>query len=288
MDTAARTALFVLLVVGARSAAAQAPLKCAQGTEAAKEMVQTEYAFGERAQSSVRDAFLQYLAEDSLVLAPTPTPGRAFYEAAKPSSDTLQWYPAAAAAGDGLGFTTGPWIYTGADGSHAYGHFVTVWKRDGLCRWHAEFDGGISHAAPSSPEAKLVPAQLPPSEAPAPTEKLLAGGAIDRAVDAFQHTAQEDGLGAGVRTYALDGAFRFYIEGRPPVNAGAASELLQKAPAVVAWSETVRGHSADGSLAYSVGEFTDANKGGRHSYMQIWQYDAKVANWGLRLLLQSP
>jgi hypothetical protein len=288
MNTATNAALFVLLAAGARSVAAEAPLKCAEPGAALKEMVQTEYAFAERAQSSVRDAFLQYLAEDSLVLQPAPTPGRAFYEAAKPSSDKLQWYPAAAAAGTDLGFTTGPWVYTSADGSHAYGHFVTVWKRDGQCRWRAEFDGGISHAAPATPEPKWVPGQSPPEKGQAPTAKLLASGAIGRAMDDFQHTAQQDGLGAGLRTYARDGDFRFYIEGAPPMNAGAANDLLKQGSAVASWSEKVRGHSSDGLLAYSVGEFTEAKKGGRHSYVQIWQYDSKVANWGLRLLLQSP
>jgi hypothetical protein len=288
MDTATNAALFVLLVVGARSVAAQPAAKCAEPGAALKDMVQTEYAFAERAQSSVRDAFLQYLAEDSLVLEPAPTPGRAFYEAAKPSSDKLQWYPVAAAAGTDLGFTTGPWIYTGAGGSRAYGHFVTVWKRDGQCRWRAEFDGGISHEPPSTAEPKLVPDQLPSDQGRAPTQKLLAGGAIERAMGEFQRTAEQDGLGAGLRTYARDGDFRFYIEGASPMNAGAASDLLKQGSAVASWSESIRGRSSDGSLAYSVGQFTDANKGGRHSYVQVWQYDPKVANWGLRLLLQSP
>jgi hypothetical protein len=287
MKSATNTALFVLLIVGARSAAAQSAPRCAQSGQALKDMVQTEYAFAERAQSSVRDAFLQYLAEDSLVLEPAPTPGRAFYEAAKPSDDKLQWYPAAAAAGEDLGFTTGPWVYTGAGGSRAYGHFVTVWKRDGQCRWRAEFDGGISHDAPANPEPKWAPDPLLPGKPRAPGP-LSAGGAIERAMADFQRTAQQDGLAAGLRTYARDGDFRFYIQGASPMNAGAASDLLKQASALGSWSENARGRSSDGSLAYSVGQYTDAKKGGRHSYLQIWQYDPKVANWGLRLLLQSP
>jgi hypothetical protein len=251
-------------------------------------MVQTEYAFGERAQASVRDAFLEYLAADSLVLDIAPTPGRAFYESAKPDSNKLEWYPAAAAADGDLGFTTGPWIYTGADGKHAYGHFVTVWKRDPQCRWRAEFDGGISHGAPTQPEPKLLRTALPPAMARPPPQMLVAADAIGRTMGDFQRTAQQDGLGAGLRTYARDGDFRFYIEGTPPMSAGAASDLLKDGFLVGSWSENVRGRSADGSLAYSVGEFSDAKKGGRHSYAQIWQYDPKVANWGLRLFLQSP
>jgi hypothetical protein len=287
MDAAAKTALFVLLAVVAHAAEAQAPPKCPETPGSLDQMVQTEYAFAQRAQSSVRDAFLEYLADDSLVLNPTPTPGRPVYEAAKPSNTKLQWYPAAAAAGADLGFTTGPWIYTAIDGTQAHGHFVTVWKRDGQCRWHAEFDGGISHAAPANPEPKFVPGESPLARQGTPSKKSAPDDPIDRAIADFQRTSQEDGLGAGLRTYARDDDFRFYIEGKSPMNAGAANELLKTRSAVRTWGEKVRGRSVDGSLAYAVGEFTD-KKNGRHSYAQIWQYDPKVANWGLRLLLQTP
>jgi hypothetical protein len=286
MDTAMKATLFVLLAIGARAGAAQSPQQCPETPGSLEQMVQTEYSFAERAQSSVRDAFLEYLADNSLVLEPAPTPGRPFYEAAKPSSTKLQWYPAAAAAGADLGFTTGPWIYTGVDGAHAYGHFVTVWKRDGQCHWRAEFDGGISHAAPANPEPRMVPG-TPPVRQGAPPQKLAGGDQVDRAIADFQRAAQQDGLGAGIRTYGRDEDFRFYVEGTPPMNAGGASELLKTGSPVASWSEKVRGHSADGSLAYSVGEFTDA-KNSRHSYAQIWQFDPKVANWGLRLLLKTP
>ena len=137
------------------------------------------------------------------------------------------------------------------------------------------------HAADSVPDSSL------PDKGRTSPQKLPAGG-VERAMDDFQRTAQQDGLAAGLRTYARDGDFRFYIEGASPMNAGAASDLLKRGSAVNSWSENVRGRSSDGSLAYSVGQFTDAKKGARHSYVQIWQYDPKVANWGLRLLLQSP
>src|ERR1700761_1383623 len=97
--------LLVVGFVGNTTAGAQSP-PCAGGKEDLQSMVQTEYAFAARAQKSVRGAFLEYLADDSLVLGPGPTPGRAVYEAAKPNNNKLEWYPSAAAAGVGLGFTT--------------------------------------------------------------------------------------------------------------------------------------------------------------------------------------
>ena len=118
--------------------------------------------------------------------------------------------------------------------------------------------------------------------------KLATGDTVDRAIGDFQRTAQQDDLAAGFRTYARDHDFRFYLEGEAPMGADAAAAKLKPGSAIASWSENVRGHSADGSLAYAVGEFTDVKKHGRHSYLQIWQYDPKVANWGLRIFLESP
>jgi ketosteroid isomerase-like protein len=287
VKTGLKATLFVLLAAAwTIDVRAQAQGGCAAGLADLQETVQAEYAFSESAKRSVRDAFLEYLAPDSLVLEPGPTPGRAFYEAAKPSSAKLEWYPSAGAASGGLGFTTGPWIYTSAGEKHAYGHFVSVWKRQADCRWRVVFDGGISHDAPAQADPKFLP-DAGASPAGEPPEKLVAQGAIDEAILKFQREAQQDGLAAGFRTYARDGDFRFYIDGSPPMGAGAASHLL-KGRFIGEWTVNAQGRSANSALAYVVGEFTEANKDSRHSFLQIWQYDPKVANWGLRIFLQNP
>jgi hypothetical protein len=280
----------ILALICAGGARAQVPKGCVSIGSDLKELLETEYAFAQKAQESVRDAFLAYLAEDSLVLQPKPTPGRPFYEAATPSGDKLQWYPAIAAVAPGgdLGFSTGPWIYTTADGTHSYGDFITVWKRDPSCHWRAQFDGGISHAMPQQTAPKLLPAAVATATAAdtaLPPKKLTAR--IDEARRDFERTAQQDGLAAGLRTYARDGDFRFYVEGQAPQGAGPANQYLAGS-AVASWTEDARGRSADATLAYSVGRFTNAKKGGQHAYLQIWQYDPKVANWGLRIFLMAP
>jgi hypothetical protein len=255
-----------------------------------REMVATEYAFATKAQISVRDAFLEYLADDSLVLTPRPTPARAFYEALKPNDDRLEWYPEAAAmsGGSDLGFTTGPWVYTGARASEFHGHFLTIWKRDAQCRWRVEFDGGISHPKMGDPPAKLSPDETLWSESAAPPAKFIANDSLGKAMHDFQNTAQQDGLSAGLRTYARNSDFRFYAEGKAPMSAAAANQLLTGRPSVDAWSEDGHGRSTDSTLAYSVGRFSYRKHGGEHAFLQIWQYDPKVANWGLRIFLITP
>jgi len=98
--------------------------------------------------------------------------------------------------------------------------------------------------------------------------------------------ARRDGVAAALRTYGRDVDFVFFTDGQSPIGgAGAANEHLNEHPIKGAWKEVARGRSADASLMYSVGELVDGNKRSTHAYVQIWQYDSKVANWGLRVLL---
>jgi hypothetical protein len=265
--------------------------QCATDTAALKSLLETEYAFGQTARNSVRTAFLEYLAEDSLVLQPSPTPGRAFYAAAKDNSDKLEWYPAMAdlAGSDDLGFTTGPWIYTvAASGMQIHGHFLTIWKRDALCRWRVEFDGGVSHAAPASIEPKLAPDQASLTKRSAPPANFIAEDAVGHAISGFQGSSRRDGFAAGLRTYARTSDFRFYTDSEAPMGVAAANQYLKGHAVLGAWKEDARGRSADSTLAYSVGELLDENQRSSHAYVQIWQYNPKVANWGLRILLINP
>jgi ketosteroid isomerase-like protein len=269
--------------------------ECGDGTSALKTLLATEYAFSQRARQSIREAFLDYLAEGSLVLEPLPVPGRAFYSAAKDNSDQLEWYPTLAdlsGSGD-LGFTTGPWIYTAAvGGAPLRGDFLTIWKRDAACRWRVEVDGGISHGIPSEaePEATVDGAMRPALDTP--PQSLIAEDAAGEAMRAFEKACRQDGLAAALRTYARTADFRFYTDGELPMGLGAADRHLSAPGAHAAvlgtWREAAHGRSRDSSLAYAVGALYSANQRSSYAYVQIWQYGAKVANWGLRILLINP
>jgi ketosteroid isomerase-like protein len=260
---------------------------CASDGLALRGMVEAEYAFADKARASVRGAFLEYLAEDSWVLQPVPERGRAVYMAAKESTAQLQWYPSLAgiAASGDLGFSTGPWMYTAANGTQATGHFLTVWRRDAECRWSVVLDGGISNAAAANDEPKLAPEQVAYTASAPPPKRLIADDAPGHAVSDFQDGAGKAGFAAALRTYARIGDFRFYTDDRPIMGIAAANDYLATHPLGGAFREVARGKAADSTLLYAVGELTDAHGQSTHSYEQIWQYDPRVANWGLRILL---
>jgi hypothetical protein len=290
--TAALLTVMAGIALGAPAASGNDAVQCATMRAALQAMLDTEYAFGEKAQSSVRDAFLEYLAEDSLVLNPGPERGRSVYESAPGSKDKLDWYPSladVAPSGD-LGFTTGPWVYTGAaGGEQLHGHFLTIWKRDSQCKWHVAFDGGISHAVSTSIEPKLPADQATFARTDLPQAALVAHDAPGHAVSDFQDTARRDGLAAALRTYGRNNDFQFYTNAQAPIGGvGPASAYLNAHPIDGAWKEDARGQSLDSTMTYCVGELSDGNKHSTHAYAEIWQYDPKVANWGLRVLLVVP
>jgi ketosteroid isomerase-like protein len=281
-------ALLGLAAACASAAGADSAAHCASDRLALRAMVEAEYAFAEKARASVRGAFLDNLAQDSWVLQPRPERGRDVYTAAKDSAAQLQWYPALAgiAASGDLGFSTGPWVYTATNGTQATGHFLTVWRRDADCRWSVVLDGGVENAASANDEAKLAPDQLAYSPFAPPPPRLIAADAPNHAVSDFQAGAEKAGFAAALRTYARNGDFRFYTDDRPPMDGvPAASNYLGAHPIAGAWNEVARGRAADSTLLYTVGELVDAHGQSTHSYVQIWQYDPKVANWGLRILL---
>jgi hypothetical protein len=264
---------------------------CGDDTSALKTLLATEYAFSQHARLSIREAFLEYLAEGSLVLEPMPVPGRAFYSAAQDDSGKLEWYPALAdlSGSEDLGFTTGPWIYTAAaGGAPLHGDFLTIWKRDATCRWQVEFDGGISHVAPTEAEPEATPDRATHPALDAPLKTLVAEDAAGEAVRAFQEACRQDGVAAALRTYARTADFRFYTDGEMPMGLAAANRHLSAQAALGTWQQDAGGRSLDSSLAYSVGVLYGAGHRGSYAYVQIWQYGPRVANWGLRILLINP
>jgi hypothetical protein len=114
---------------------------------------------------------------------------------------------------------------------------------------------------------------------------VVVEDAARQAMQDFQVVVQQNGFPAGLRTFALIGPFRLYLEGAPSAAVTPATVALGKGWTVGAWKEITRGLCADPAMSYSVGAFTNDKQRSRHAYVQIWQYDPRIANWGLRVLL---
>src|SRR5436309_4119002 len=90
----------------------------------------------------MREAFLQFLADDAILFRPLPVNGKKWFEGRPPAPGALLWQPTYARvseAGD-LGVTSGPWEFKPSDTTAAssFGHFLTVWRKQADGTWRVE------------------------------------------------------------------------------------------------------------------------------------------------------
>ncbi len=214
-------------------------------------------------------------------------PGRSFKAAARENCDKVEWYPVIAdlAISGDLGFTAGPWACSLAGGgARIQGHYLTIWKRDAGCEWGVQFDAGVANRAPAETESRLSSEEAPSGQSRPPPQPA-ADAAVSQAITDFQGTVGQDGIAAGLRTYARTRDFRFYTDHRAPMDLADANQYFTDHLTLGTCEEGSRIRSADSTLAYCGGVFTDVTRRSGHAYAQIWQYEPRVANWGLRVLL---
>jgi len=257
----------------------------AQAQTPLQEMVQTEHAFARMAlEKNTHDAFMAYIADDGLLFRNGAVNGKKWMlDHPSPPSDKrplLAWQPIlgmAAASGD-FGFTTGPWQSKpdiNDEKPSAYGHFVTVWKKQPDGSWKFVVDLGISHpeaVGPAKlwqPESKKSDAKLKEVDVAAARNDLLAE---DRA---YAHASLKDGLVKAFNSYASPEA-RLYRNGSLPAHDRATSAAaLASTKGQVAWTPIAGDVARSGDLGYTHGtyEITDAAKKvtERGSYVRIWR-----------------
>ncbi len=122
-----------------------------------KRLVATERAFARAAENQgVREAFIQFFAEDGVVFQPAAVNAREHWMARPESGALLVWSPAwadIASTGD-MGYTTGPWEFKPAGPAGppiAFGQYITVWKKQSDGNFRAVVDIGVSHPQPGGP-----------------------------------------------------------------------------------------------------------------------------------------
>jgi ketosteroid isomerase-like protein len=233
-------------------------------------------------------AFLEFLDEQSIVLQPGPTWGRAAWTVNEELPGTLDWLPdrAQISANGDLGFASGPWILEpGApEGRRVEGRYVTVWKK-GTAGWSVLFDGGFGRKPAGAWEGRSKDPVLGPfacERGPAvpPGELQL----LDLAVSGIQgsETHQQRMLAR------LDAdAWLFH----PPSVKGAGTAATREAalaalPPVLQYWPMGAGIASSGDLGYSYGlSAPDPGARANASYVHIWCRHGE--GWRLALQLRT-
>ena len=249
-------------------------------------LADAERAFAKRATViGWRDAFLEFFADEAIVVGATPTLAKERLRDAKPqpfSVAELTWEPrtgAIAASGE-LGWLTGPSTsinHASPDPKPRYGNYLSVWRRQKGAPWRVFIDVGVNTPEPVPFAPGFVPFEF--GSTYRGTDATPAAGLVeaDRALNA---RVASDGAASAYRT-ALAPAARLHRSGTVSIAGrdAAAEWLARNAPSMTV--TTVNGDAArSGDLGYSYGTYgvTGATTESG-AYLRVWQRDAAGTWW---------
>ena len=234
----------------------------------------------------IRDAFLEFFADDSIAFTPDPTPARErlLKQPSTPFAvNELLWEPRTgdvAASGE-LGWLTGPSTFidhAAAGAPPHYGNYLSVWRKQPDGTWRVFIDVGSALRA----EAVFAPGftRMPfPARYTGTEYKAAAGQSLLEADRRLNARITADGV---VRGYAADltPGTRLHRPGGPPSVGPAAvgAWLVQNAGDFAATSSAAEAaRSAD--LGYSYGKYNvKTPRAESGAYVRIWTRDA-AGHW---------
>jgi ketosteroid isomerase-like protein len=265
-----------------------------------QEMVQTEQAFSRMAaEKNTRDAFLAYIADDGLLFRPGAVNGKKWMlDHPTPPSDKrplLAWQPSfagMAAAGD-MGFTTGPWESkpdVKDEKPSAYGHFVTVWKKQPDGSWKFVVDLGISHPQSGGPQTIWQPEEKKSDAKVNTVDVVTVRNALLERDRAYSQASVKEGTVKAFNAYASPDV-RLYRNGSLPfIGRAASATALESNKGQVSWTPIAGDVSRSGDLGYTHGTYemtgSAAKISERGSYVRIWKNES--GQWRVVLDVTNP
>ena len=256
-----------------------------------QDMVKTEQAFSKMAEEkTAREAFMAFIADDGLLFRPGAVNGKNWMiEHPVPPSDKkplLAWQPnfAGMSASGDMGYTTGPWESKPDRNDpkpSAYGHFVTVWKKQTDGSWKWVVDIGISHPQSGGPQTLWHPTD---KNGPAKPQTVDAAISLKTLLDSERMLSlafMEQGTSAAILPY-FSKELRVYRAGSLPFIGR--DDSIAALIRIKGWfrSQTIGGDvSRAGDLGWTHGTYylidTAENKViERGSYVRIWKRQESI------------
>lgn len=265
--------LLIATILAAHLAGAGCPSTRPSRREA---LIATERAFAALAQEvGIRDAFLRYLSEDSVVFRPGPVAARERYGSGPPIPGILRWAPAHAeisSEGD-LGYTTGPWDYRPGDESAdptAFGEFVSVWRARDDGAFELVADIGIDHGGPVT-----LPEQVTGTTVRAARGAGSAQGQDLEEAERALLASSSPSLAEALRARAA-ADLRLYRNGSPPaVGAAQIDALLGSTDGRFEGTRLGGGVASSGDLGWSYGtgrlDRSGTFEGETYAFLRVWR-----------------
>ncbi|MFL6228558.1 MAG: YybH family protein [Pyrinomonadaceae bacterium] len=259
-------------------------------------LVESERAFARKSvETSAREAFFEFFADDGIGFQPGPVKTRAVILSrpapAQRPPVTLNWFPVhgdIAGAGD-LGYTTGPYVRTDNSPQKSppdYGYYFSVWRKQADGAWKVALDLGVPVPALdlSAPHATEFHAakQTGWKQGHVKLDLAAARAELLAAEREFSAASLSDGAGRAFATRDLDDA-RFHHSGALPfVGTQAISGYLSENVAKFSWEVIDAGAAQSGDFGYTYGSYElvpAAGKGDGKTekgyFARVWKRDAK-------------
>ena len=231
-----------------------------------------------------RDAFLANLNDESILFRPRAVPGKSWMEKNPPATSRLMWEPAFAdiASSADIGYTTGPWELsrTPEEPPSAFGHYVTVWKRQPDGVWKVAVDIGISHSR--SPK----PAAVEFSRIKSNIEQSAAEKQIQSARTSLLEAERKFPADAETHMRRLAEDARLYRNDNfPVIGANAIRTVLSKSKDRARWNVMDANVAKSGDFGYAYGT-VESRPGEVSNYLRIWKRQ-RNGDWKVVLDLVS-
>ena len=255
-----------------------------------RDVVESERKFAHTClEHGIRESFLQFFADDSIIFAPAPTNGKAFYAKYEDKGRRLIWQPIFATVSNSgeLGVTTGPWELKKSATEEtplAFGQFVSIWRKQPDNSWKVIVDVGIDNPQPTTatPDVKLSP----PAEA-ANTDANLRRHALEKSEKMFANALAVD-AGRAISDSASEETRVFRDDSFPTVGKEAATIMLNSDHGKMTRKVSGGAMSASSDLAYRYGSYSSEHgKSTEPGYfLTIWRVD-RNGDWKIILDLQK-
>ena len=265
----------------------------ASAPDAFQSLTDSERAFSALSvEKGMKEAFLTYLAEGAIIFRPLPIDGRASWESRNSPPGTLIWEPCYAEvsrAGD-LGVSTGPWEYRPPGETDpakiAYGHFISIWRRQADGSWRVALDIGGSHAAPKSGGVGSGELKLGADHSNA---KAAGPGSVSdlAQLDRMLGEASRSGLAHALQQTATADVRFNHAGSEPALGLPAARAAADSLGGGWQFATGGSGDSRSGDFAYTYGvaaRFASGTAAGTDSstYLNVWRRD-EHNRWRLSL-----
>jgi len=190
-----------------------------------QQLYDTQKAFEQAAaDKGIRSAFLEFLADDSVIFHPNAVNGRAFWKARENSSPALlirsPTYTDIAANGL-IGYTTGNWeLYPKGktDPLVKFGQYVTVWEKKQDGKFRVSLDIDITHEKLSFSEIKRITPidkRIPPINKSRDLNRR-GWSAVDPSMNFLRMSMSKKALGGAYEKFAARDV-RLLREREPPI-----------------------------------------------------------------------